>query len=243
MNKFKGKRVLVTGGCQGIGRSIAIELWKAGANVVALSNQPAQLASLKQQYPSIDTVAVDLCDWSKTREVVSALGAFDCLVNNAGIAIIESFLDCKPASFDKTISVNTKAVLNISQIVSKTMIDRKIKGSIVNISSQASIAALKDHAAYCASKGAVDSLTRVMALELGPHGIRANTVNPTVVLTDMGRQVWAAPEKSRGMLDKIPLGRFGEVSEVVNAVLFLLSDDASMINGVHLPVDGGFLAT
>ncbi|XP_049868926.1 D-erythrulose reductase-like [Pectinophora gossypiella] len=240
---FKGKRILVTGGCQGIGRGIVVELWRQGANVVTLSNQPENLKNLKMEYPSIEVVSVDLRDWDKTAAVVDSLGVFDALVNNAGVAIIEPFLQCKPSSFDETMTVNAKAILNVSQIVAKKMIENGIKGSIVNISSQASKAALQDHIAYCASKGAVDAMTRVMALELGPLGIRVNAVNPTVIMTDMGRKVWSEPAKSQPMLAKIPLGRFGEVPEVVNTVLFLLSDGSSMISGVELPVDGGFLAT
>ncbi|KAJ8730132.1 hypothetical protein PYW07_017170 [Mythimna separata] len=240
---FKEKRILITGGCQGIGRGIALELWRQGAHVVVLSNQPENLEKLKKEYPTIETTCVDLRDWDKTRETVDSLGTFDGLVNSAGVAIIEPFFECSPESFDTTMAINVRAILNVSQIVAKKMIENNIKGSIVNISSQASKAALKDHTAYCASKGAVDSLTRVMALELGPHGIRANTVNPTVVLTELGRKVWADPAKSQDMLSKIPMGRFGEVQEVVNTVIFLLSDSASMITGVQLPVDGGFLAT
>lgn len=124
---FKGKRILVTGGCQGmfylwvtlwkyktsndscslfvtiagIGRGLVVELWRQGANVVTLSNQPENLAKLKKEYPSIEVVSVDLRDWDKTRQVVDSLGAFDGLVNNAGIAIIEPFLECKPSSFDE----------------------------------------------------------------------------------------------------------------------------------------------
>ncbi|XP_026725278.1 L-xylulose reductase-like [Trichoplusia ni] len=241
--QLKGKRILVTGGCQGIGRGIAVELWRQSANVVVLSNQPDNLEKLKEEYPAIETVCVDLRNWEETRKAVDSLGVFDGLVNNAGIAIIEPFLECTPESLDETMAVNVRAMINVSQIVAKKMIQNHIKGSIVNLSSQASKAALKDHTAYCASKGAVDALTRVMALELGPHGIRTNTVNPTVIMTDMGRKVWSAPEKSQGMLSKIPLGRFGEVPEVIHTILFLLSDSASMISGVQLPIDGGFLAT
>ncbi|KAJ8728117.1 hypothetical protein PYW08_016502 [Mythimna loreyi] len=240
---FKEKRILITGGCQGIGRGIAIELWRQGAHVVVLSNQLENLEKLKKEYPTIEIACVDLLDWDKTRDTVDSLGTFHGLVNSAGVAIIESFFECSPASFDTTMALNVRAILNVSQIVAKKMIDNNINGCIVNISSQASKAALKDHTAYCASKSAVDSLTRVMALELGPHGIRVNTVNPTVVLTDLGRKVWADPAKAQDMLSKIPMGRFAEVQEIVNTVIFLLSDSASMINGVHLPVDGGFLAT
>ncbi|XP_028174661.1 D-erythrulose reductase-like [Ostrinia nubilalis] len=242
MDKFKGKRILVTGGCQGIGKGIVTELWRQGASVVALSNQPENLQKLKNEYPSVEIVNVDLRDWDQTRQVVESLGVFHGVVNNAGVAIIEPFLESKPGSFDLTMDF-VKAMLNVSQIIAKKMIDNKIKGSIVNISSQASMAALKDHVVYCGSKGAIDAMTRVMALELGPHGIRVNTVNPTAVMTDLGRQVWADPAKSSLMLSKIPLGRFGEVHEVVHGVLFLLSDGASMISGAQLPIDGGFLAT
>ncbi|KAJ0177186.1 hypothetical protein K1T71_007195 [Dendrolimus kikuchii] len=240
---FKGKRILVTGGCQGIGRGAVVELWRLGANVVTVSNNADNLEKLKEEYPSIEVAFLDLRDWEKTRAAIDSLGVFDGLINNAGIAIIESFLDCTPDSFDEIMSVNVRAILNVSQVVAKKMVEKGIKGSIVNISSQASKAALKDHVAYCASKGAVDSMTRVMALELGPYGIRVNTINPTVIMTEMGRKVWSEPVKSKGALSKIPLGRFGEVNEVVNAIIFLLSDSASMISGVALPVDGGYLIT
>lgn len=240
---FKGKRILVTGAGQGIGRGIAIELWRAGANIVALSKTRAHLESLQIEYPSIDIVDVDVEDWDKTRSVTESLGHFDALVNNAAIAVCEPFLECSPNDFDKTFNINVKAVLNISQVVAKKMIENKTHGTIVNISSQASKAALKDHAIYSASKAAVDALTRAMALELGPHGIRVNCVNPTVILTEMAKVGWSDPVKAEEMKAKIPLGRFGEVSEVVNAVVFLLSERSSMISGVELPIDGGFLAT
>ncbi|XP_059047123.1 L-xylulose reductase-like [Achroia grisella] len=240
---FKGKRILVTGAGQGIGRGIAIELWRAGANIVALSRTRTHLESLQSEYPSIDIVDIDIADWNKTREVVESLGHFDALVNNAAFASCEPFLDCTPSDYDKTFNVNVKAVLNISQIVARKMVENKTHGAIVNISSQASKAALKDHTIYSASKAAVDALTRAMALELGPHGIRVNAVNPTVIMTEMGKVGWSEPSRANEMLSKIPLHRFGEVSEVVNAVVFLLSEKSSMINGVELPIDGGFLAT
>lgn len=144
--------------------------------------------------------------------------------------------------------MNVRAVLNVSQIVADIMIREKCGGSIVNISSQASKAPLKDHVAYCVSKGAVDAMTRVMALELGHHNIRVNTVNPTVVMSELGQRALPDPTKEKGIIDEAPLGRFGvvenvvEVEDVVNAVIFLLSDASTMINGAHLPVDGGFAA-
>ncbi|KAJ0177187.1 hypothetical protein K1T71_007196 [Dendrolimus kikuchii] len=240
---FKGKRILVTGAGQGIGRGIAIELWRAGANIVALSRTRSHLESLQSEYPSIDIVDVDIGDWEKTRKVVESLGHFDALVNNAAVAYCDPFLECSPETFDKTFDVNVKAVLNISQIVARKMVENKTHGTIVNLSSQASKAALKDHTIYSASKAALDAITRAMALELGPYGIRVNAVNPTVIMTEMSKAGWSDPARANEMIAKIPLGRFGEVSEVVNAVVFLLSERSSMINGVQLPIDGGFLAT
>nr|KAF6295447.1 dicarbonyl and L-xylulose reductase [Myotis myotis] len=129
------------------------------------------------------------------------------------------------------------------QIVARGLIARGARGAIVNVSSQASQRALTNHSVYCATKGAMDMLTKVMALELGPHKIRVNTVNPTVVMTPMGKANWSDPLKAKAMLDRIPLGRFAEVQNVVDVILFLLSDQSSMTTGSAVPVDGGFLAT
>ncbi|XP_017305199.2 L-xylulose reductase-like, partial [Diaphorina citri] len=137
--------------------------------------------------------------------------------------------------------VNIKAVINISQVVSKTMIDHKIQGSIVNVSSIAGKTALEGHTIYSASKAALDSITRTMALELGPYNIRVNSVQPTVVMTQMGRTGWSDPAKAGPMLAKTPLGRFAEPEEVVEVILFLAGSKSSMVHGVHIPVDGGRL--
>ncbi|XP_046414315.1 L-xylulose reductase-like isoform X3 [Neodiprion fabricii] len=196
-----------------------------------------------QEDPKIEIITADLADWESTRAAIEGAGRIDLLVNNAAAARLDRFLDVKPDDVDVLFNVNLKSVINVSQVAAKSMIATGNGGSIVNISSQASQAALKDHAVYCATKAALDQLTRVMALELGPHNIRVNAVNPTVVMTDMGRVGWNDPEKAASMTSKIPLGRFAEVDEVVDAVVYLLSNRSSMINGVTLPIDGGFLAT
>jgi len=139
-------------------------------------------------------------------------------------------------------ATNVTQVLVISQVVAKRMISRGIGGAIVNVSSQASQLAIPDHSSYCTSKAALDQLTKMMALELGPHNIRTNAVNPTVVLTPLGKRDWSDPKKAAPMLAKIPLGRFAQSREISEAIVFLLSDRASMINGVTLPIDGGLLS-
>ena len=128
-------------------------------------------------------------------------------------------------------------------IYAQGMVKRGEGGAIVNVSSQASMVALAEHTSYCVSKGGVDQLTRVMALELGPHNIRVNAVNPTVTLTDMAKLAWSDPAKSGPMLAKIPLGKFAQPGDVANTVAYLLSDQADMIHGAMIPIDGGFLAT
>ncbi|KAK0168168.1 hypothetical protein PV327_001994 [Microctonus hyperodae] len=240
---FEGKRVLVTGVGQGIGRNLALHLSKYHATVIGISKTQKHLDSLKAEDPSIITIQVDLCDWSATKKAVESVLPIDMLVNNAGLACLAPFLKATEEEFDLTMNVNVKPIVNVSQIVGADLIKRKVAGTIVNVSSQAGQAAVRDHAIYCASKGAVDMLTKVMAVEFGPHNIRVNSVNPTVVMTAMGKIGWDDPVKARSMIDKIPLGRFAEVEEVVNAIVYLLSDQSSMINGVTLPIDGGFLAT
>lgn len=241
--RFDSKTALVTGAGKGIGRDVALQLAALGARVVAVSRTQTDLDQLVSEDSRIHGVLLDVSDVEATKRAITAIGNVDLLVNNAGIAKNAPFLDATAEDFDATMAVNVRAIVVVSQIVAKNMIARKVPGAIVNVSSQASMIGLRDHTAYCASKGAVDNLTRVMALELGPHGIRCNAVNPTVVLTALGAKEWGNPAKGGPMLAKIPLGRFAEVHEVVEPIMFLLSDKASMINGVMLPIDGGFLAT
>ncbi|XP_064636286.1 L-xylulose reductase-like [Lineus longissimus] len=240
---FSGKKAIVTGGGRGIGRAIVEGLSKNGAEVWAVSRTKEELDKVEQEIPNTHGVQADLSDWNATKKAIEAIGPVDFLVNNAAIIVLASLLDIKPEDFDTLYNTNVKSIICVSQVVAKGMIESGKGGSIVNMSSQASERALKEHILYCGTKGAVDAISRVMALELGPHKIRVNTVHPTVVMTAMGRQNWSDPARSQPMLDRIPLGRFAEEVDVANATLFLLSDQASMIHGVHLPVDGGFWTT
>ncbi|XP_035695457.1 L-xylulose reductase-like isoform X5 [Branchiostoma floridae] len=241
--RFDGKKALVTGAGKGIGRDTAKALVKCGAEVFALSRTQEDLDSLVQEYPGIHPVQCDLGDPEATKAVVESVGPIDLLVNNAGITILEPFLEVTLDAFEKVMNVNVRSVMQVSQIVAKGMVERGSGGSIVNVSSLASKCALKEHTSYCTSKGALDIMSKVMALELGPHKIRVNTVNPTVVMTDMGVKVWSDPVKAGPMLARIPLGKFVEVDDVVHAILYLLSDKAAMVNGTNLPIEGGFLTS
>lgn len=240
--RLDGKRALVTGAGKGIGREIVKTLADCGAEVVAVSRTAGDLETLAAEV-QCTTIAADLADPAQAIAAAERAGAIDLLVNNAGISIPQSFLDTTVDAFDRTMAVNVRAVMLVSQVIARGMIERKRGGAIVNLSSQASMAALADHAAYCASKGGLDMLTKVMALELGPHQIRVNAVNPTVTLTPMGKMAWGDPKKSGPMLAKIPLGRFAKPFHVAQVVAYLLSDRSDMIHGITLPIDGGFLAT
>jgi L-xylulose reductase len=161
-------------------------------------------------------------------------------VNCAGTTALDPFVDLKLETFDHIMTVNAKAPMLLAQDYARRRIAAKLPGSIVNVSSDASFLGVVDHAAYCASKAALDALTRVMAVELGRHGIRVNSVNPNITMTDMGRKAWSDPARAAPRLARMAIGRFLEVDEIAETIAFLLSDRASAITGVALRADGGF---
>jgi len=238
---FAGRRVLVTGAGKGIGRALVKLLSAEGAIVVALTRSEADLPSLHSE-TGCEPLVCDLADPVATREAVRGALPIDYLVNNAGTTELEPFLHTSVETFDQIMAVNCRAPMIVAQECARDMINRGVKGAIVNISSLASHHGVPDHAAYCASKGALDAMTRVMAVELGPHGIRVNCINPTVTMTPMAVKAWSDPDKSGGMLSRIPLGRFVEPEEVAEVIIFMLSEKSAMVNGVTLLVDGGFRA-
>ncbi|SEQ74510.1 NAD(P)-dependent dehydrogenase, short-chain alcohol dehydrogenase family [Faunimonas pinastri] len=236
---LKGKSVLVSGAGKGIGRTTAVLLAGKGAEIVALTRSAEDLQSLKEEI-GCRTLVVDLADPAAALAAAEEAMPVDYLVNCAGTTILESFLDTSVESFDFLHAVNTRAALILSQAYARDRLAKGLGGAIVNVSSLSSSFGFADHTAYCASKGALDAMTRVMANELGRKGIRVNAVNPTVTLTPMAVKAWSDPAKSGPLLSRIPLGRFIEPAEVGEVIAFLLSDAASMVNGVALPVDGGF---
>lgn len=239
MQDFAGKSAIVTGASKGIGRAIAKALGARGASVIALGRSRDDLGSLEAEI-GCRTVAADFADAADTARAAREATPADLLVNCAGTVILESFVDVKPESFDLLMAVNVRAPMIISQEYARSCIARGVGGAIVNVSSISSFTGFADHAAYCASKGGLDGMSRVMANELGKHGIRVNCVNPGVTLTDMARKAWSDPAKSGPMLSRMPLGRFIEPEEVADVVLFLLSDRAAMVNGISMPLDAGF---
>lgn len=236
---FSERRALVTGASSGIGRAVAARLAQAGAQVTAIGRNATALAALHTE-AGCTPLVLDVADAPALERALAPLPAFDLVVNCAGIALLESAIDMQAESFDAVMAVNARAAALVASRCGKAMIAAGVRGSIVNVSSQAALVALDAHLCYCASKAAMDAITRSLCLEFGPHGIRVNSVNPTVTLTPMAQQAWSDPAKSAAALKNIPLGRFAQVEEVVAPVLFLLSDGASMVSGAALPVDGGY---
>jgi NAD(P)-dependent dehydrogenase (short-subunit alcohol dehydrogenase family) len=233
---FSGRRALVTGASSGIGRGVALALALAGATVTAVGRNREALTALEGCTP----LELDIGDAAALDVALAGLPAFELVVNCAGISVLERALDLTAESFDAVMAVNARAAALVASRCGRAMVSAGVRGSIVNVSSQASLVALDAHLSYCASKAALDAITRNLCLEFGPHGIRVNSLNPTVTLTPMAAMAWSDPAKSGAVLRNIPLGRFATVEEVVAPTLFLLSDAAAMITGVALPVDGGY---
>ncbi|CAL8100463.1 unnamed protein product [Orchesella dallaii] len=236
---FQGKRIIITGAAGCVGKALLKRLLLQDALIIAVDKDEGQLNALKAEHPSITTVSVDLMQWDETREKVLALiqdKPVDCLINNAGVVMPESFLETRQENIDLSFGIHYKAVFNISQVIAKSMIDHKIEGSIVNISSITSLRASENLGVYCASKASLDMLTKVMACELGEHKIRVNSVNPTAIWTEMAKKL----PHNDGFMRRTPLKRIARVDEVVNTVLFVLGDDCPMMNGSFLTIDGGY---
>lgn len=244
-----GKRALVTGGSKGIGADIAIELARAGADVAIVGRDLEGLAATRAAIEATGRdgliIEADMATVEGPQRAghvaLDHYGTVDILVNNAGIALNDYLLDISVEDWDRTQAVNVRAPMLLAQTLAPAMIAQG-SGKIVNISSQAGVAALDRHGSYCSSKGALNMLTKVMAAEWGKHNIQTNAVAPTVILTPMGERVWGDPEVGAPMLAKIPLGRFGQPVEVADLVLFLSSAASDLICGAVILIDGGYTA-
>ncbi|MBX2837182.1 MAG: SDR family oxidoreductase [Gammaproteobacteria bacterium] len=237
---------LVTGGAQGIGFACAEALQETGAKIVLCDINETGVQSAADKLGG-EAVAYT-CDMSKGDQINTLFDAIEkdhgpvsILVNNAGIALPGDFFETTEEQFRQVIDVNLVGYFIASQRAAKTMVENKIQGSIVNMSSINAQVAIESIAAYCSSKGGVMQLTKSTSLALAPHGIRVNAVGPGSIDTEMMAGVNASPDAMKRVLSRTPLGRVGEAKEIGNVVAFLTSDKASYITGETIYVDGGRL--
>ncbi len=239
MTGFNGRPVLVTGASGGIGGATVRHLVEAGADVIASARAEDALDALAAD-TGARSLRFDLTSEDSIRDALDGLDVWG-VVNCGGFGgEIATPMDTDIEIFDKVIAVNARGALLVTKYASRSMIRIGKGGAIVNVSSQASLVALEGHISYGASKAALDNITRVSALELGKHNIRVNSVNPTVVMTPMSAWYWGRDDIRGPFLDAMPLGRWATEDEIAAPIRFLLSDEASMITGVTLPVDGGY---
>lgn len=239
------KVAVITGAASGIGLAIANLFAEKGARLVLIDKSESVHAVAKEfadrGVPVLGgayDITVRANVEALTEEALARFGAIDILVNNAGVGPLQPAEALSEENWDLTMAINLKAPYMLAQTIGRTMIARQ-SGKIINMASQAGIIALENHLAYCASKAAIISLTKVLALEWGPYGVNTNAISPTVVLTELGKVAWAGPAGD-AIREKIPTRRFAYPEEIAAAALFLASDAANMINGENLVIDGGY---
>ncbi|MBV9827193.1 MAG: SDR family oxidoreductase [Alphaproteobacteria bacterium] len=244
--RLNGKIALVTGAGRGIGRSIALALAAAGAELWLNSRTPAELdavaAEIAAEGGRARPLAFDVTDIGAARAAISGLERLDILVNNAGLNRPQPFLEVEEATLNLLIDVNIRAVFVAAQAAARLMAAAG-SGVIINMSSQMGhVGSELNRTAYVMTKHAVEGLTKAMAVELAPKGIRAVTIAPTFVETPMTRPFFENPQTRKWILDRIPAGRPATVDEVAQSVVFLASPAAAMVTGSSLLVDGGWTA-
>ena len=244
--RLDGKLALVTGASSGIGLGAAVALAEAGARVVMVARREGPLAeaaeAIRAEGLDAEGLAADVADVEAMRALVAERGPFDVLVNNAGLARHTPALDTEPNDFDAVQGLNLRATYFLSQAVARGLVEAKRPGSIITISSQMGHVGGIDRAVYCATKHAVEGMTKAMAIEWGAHDIRVNTVGPTFVRTALTAASFADPDRRAWIEGNIALPRVAEVEDIMGAVLFLAGAQSAMVTGTSLLVDGGWTA-
>jgi NAD(P)-dependent dehydrogenase (short-subunit alcohol dehydrogenase family) len=244
--RLDGKTALVTGAGRGIGRAIALALAAPGAELVLVSRTKSQLdgvaSEIEKDGGKAQPLRLDVTGSAAVRDAFAGLGRLDILVNNAALNRPQPFLEVDEATLDQLLTLNVRAAFIVAQAAARLMVANG-GGVIINMSSQMGhVGSERDRTVYVMTKHAVEGLTKAMAVELAPKGVRVVSIAPTFVQTPLTKPFFGDPETRKWILDRIPLGRGGTVEEVAQAVVFLASPAASLVTGSSLLVDGGWTA-
>jgi len=244
--RLDGRRCLVTGGTRGIGFALAAALAEAGASVTLWARSRSEVdeatAAIRKRGGMVDGVSIDVLDVDAVSREIQAAGPYDTLINNAGTNRPRPFVETTEQDFDVVMELNVRAAFFVAQAMSRRMIAANKAGSIINISSQAGFVGMEGRSVYTISKFAVEGMTKVLAMELAPYGIRVNSLCPTFIKTEMTREALTDPKFREFVLSRIKLGRFGHVEDLMGAAVFLTSDASALMTGSSLVVDGGWTA-
>ena len=244
--RLDGRRALVAGASSGIGAACAVALAEQGARVTLCARREPELRALADAMTAkgmlADILPLDITDIAATEAAIAARPAFDVLVNSAGLARHSPATETPPQDYDAVSNLNVRAAYFMTRSVARRLLAEGKPGSLINITSQMAHVGGPDRAVYSATKHAVEGMTKSMAIEWGPKGIRVNTIAPTFIRTALTVDTFANPDRAAWIASKIKLGRVGEVTDIMGAVAFLASDAAALITGTSLIVDGGWTA-
>lgn len=244
--RVDGKRALVTGAGRGIGFAAAAALAEAGAAVTLVARSEGELSSacerIREAGSTCDYVVLDVTDLRAVTEVINARGPFHILVNNAGMNRPKELVQLEEEDIDAVLNLNVKAAFYVTRAVSRGLLAAGLQGSIINVSSQMGHVGSPRRTLYCASKHAVEGMSKALAWELGASGIRVNTVCPTFIETEMTADMFKDEAFREWAVSKIALGRLGRTDEIMGAIVFLASEASSLVTGSALMLDGGWTA-
>ncbi len=244
--RLDGRRALVTGAGRGIGLALAAALAQAGAHVVLAARTAAESeaasAAIRAEGGSAEAVVLDATDLPAVRAAIAAQPPFDILANNAGTNRPRDFLEVTEDDYVAITTLNLRAAFFVAQAVARRMVQAGRKGSIIHISSQMGHVGGAGRTVYCTTKHGIEGLTKAMAIDLAPHGIRVNSICPTFIVTPLSAPFWQDKAFLADTVRRIKLGRLGQVEDLMGAVVFLASDAAARVTGSAVVVDGGWTA-